>query len=123
MGLIGLLDVVGLYILFNWKKLITVMGDIDIKILGVGLGWAAADLATNNLLYIIFQAWSYEFKNEYLVSAISNNFELLEILAIANFAYGLTQKDESGARNFTAYMLIMLRYLHPSIMRIIKESP
>lgn len=85
-----MIDLVGLYILFNWKKLITVMGDIDIKILGVGLGWAAADLATNNFLYIVFQSWSYEFKNEYLVSALNSNFELLEVLALANLAYSLT---------------------------------
>lgn len=53
LGLVGLLDVVGLYILFNQKKLIVVMGDNDIKILGVGLGWAAGDLVANNLLYCI----------------------------------------------------------------------
>jgi hypothetical protein len=90
MGVVGLLDVVGLYVIFNWKKLFTVMGDIDIKILGVGLGWAAADLAFNNFFYAIGQTWAYEFKNEYLISAISANFDLLEILGVANIAYGLT---------------------------------
>lgn len=122
MGIVGILDVIGLYILFSQKKLFTVMGDIDIKILGVGLGWAAADLATNNFLYIIGQSWSYEFKHEYLVAAISSNLDLLEILAIANLAYGLTQRDEGGAKKLIAYLLVIVRYVYPTILRLVKES-
>ena len=52
--MVGLIDVVGLYIIFNAKKLINVMGDTHIKILAIGLGWAAAELMAGNFLNIIF---------------------------------------------------------------------
>ncbi len=52
-GIVGLLDIVGLYILFTSKRLLYVMSDIDIKILSIGLGWAAADIVTSNIIDII----------------------------------------------------------------------
>ena len=53
-ALVGVLDVVGFYILFSSKKMINILGDIDIKILSIGLGWAAAELVTTNFIDIIF---------------------------------------------------------------------
>jgi hypothetical protein len=50
---IGVLDIVGLYILFNGKRLVNVLGDIDIKILAIGLGWAFAELLTGNFINIV----------------------------------------------------------------------
>ena len=48
------MDVVGLYFVLNAKRLVNVMGDIEVKILSVGLGWAAAELLTTNFIDIIF---------------------------------------------------------------------
>jgi hypothetical protein len=53
-AIIGVVDIVGLYILFNGKRLVNVLGDIDIKILSIGLGWAFAELITGNFVDIIF---------------------------------------------------------------------
>ena len=47
-------DVIGLFLVFNAKRLINVLGDIEVKILSVGLGWATAELVTTHFLDIIF---------------------------------------------------------------------
>lgn len=91
-GIIGLCDVIGLYILFDSKKMISFIGEADIKIMAIGLGWAAAELFTNNFVNIILQGWANEMKVEYLIAAISTNFDILEILALATFAWILTQR-------------------------------
>ena len=53
-GLVSMVDIFGLYLLFNAKKLIAIGGEIEIKVIAIGLGWAAAELATSNFLDIIF---------------------------------------------------------------------
>ena len=53
-AVVSVSDVIGLYLIFTAKRLINVMGDIEIKILSVGLGWASAELLTTNFLDIIF---------------------------------------------------------------------
>jgi hypothetical protein len=53
-GLVNMLDLVGLYYVINAKKLFTVMGDIDIRLLSIGLGWAGADIITGHFLNVIF---------------------------------------------------------------------
>lgn len=53
-AVVSTIDIVGLYFLFNSKRLIYIMGDNDIKIISVGLGWAFAELLTSNFLDIIF---------------------------------------------------------------------
>ena len=45
-ALVSVIDVYGLYYIINDKKLITIMGDIEVKILSVGLGWAFSELLT-----------------------------------------------------------------------------
>lgn len=65
-AVVSTIDIIGLYFLFNSKRLVSVMGDIDIKIISIGLGWAFAEMLTSNLLDIIFQGWSNEMKIEYL---------------------------------------------------------
>ncbi len=115
-GIVSVVDVVGLYFLFNAKRLINVMGDIDIKILSIGLGWAAAELLTTHFLDIILQSWSNEMKMSYVLQAIGANFDLLEIIGLAGFAYTLTRKEttESGsAKRFLIYALILARNLIP----------
>lgn len=121
-GVVSCIDVVGLYFLFNAKRLINVMGDIDIKILSVGLGWAAAELLTTNFLDIILQAWSNEMKMEYVIQAVSANFDLLEIISLASLAYTLTRKDDSSAKRFLIYVLILTRYLLPVATLYLQKS-
>jgi hypothetical protein len=53
-ALVSIVDVVGLYLILNGKRLITVMGDIEVKIISVGLGWAFSELLTSHFLDIIF---------------------------------------------------------------------
>ena len=53
-ALVGAVDIVGLYLLLNAKRLITIMGDYHIKILAIGLGWAGAELLTSNFINIVF---------------------------------------------------------------------
>ena len=53
-ALVSMIDVVGLYYVFEGKRLISVMGDIEVKIISAGLGWAFAELLTSNFLDIIF---------------------------------------------------------------------
>jgi hypothetical protein len=80
------IDVVGLYLIFNAKNLITIAGDTFYKILAVGLGWAGAELLTSNFISIVLQGWSNEMKAEYIAQAIICNFDLLEILVLAYLA-------------------------------------
>ena len=61
-------------------------------------------------------------KTEYLVTAISANFDLLEIISVATFAWILTKKNESGAKKLIIYGLILARYLFPVILRYVKET-
>jgi hypothetical protein len=96
-AVVGIVDVIGLYIVFNAKRMITVLGDINVKIMAIGLGWAAADILSSNFIDIIFQAWSNEMKPEFIKQAIFCNFELLEIMTLAAFAYTLTKKETSNA--------------------------
>ncbi len=62
-----MIDVVGLYMVIDAKRLVNVMGDNDVKLLAIGLGWSAAELLTSHFLDIIFQGWSNELKMEYIV--------------------------------------------------------
>ncbi len=52
-GVIGVVDIVGLYIILNSKKFIGI-SDPLVKTLAVGLGWGCAEIMSNNLMYIIF---------------------------------------------------------------------
>jgi hypothetical protein len=120
---IGVIDIVGLYILFNGKRLVNVLGDIDIKIMSIGLGWAFAELLTGNFINIILQGWANEMKSEYLFNALSANLDLLEILSVATFAYILTKKEENGAgKKFIIFILVLARYLLPTGLRFVKEN-
>ena len=66
-AVVSVIDIVGLYLLFNSKRLVSVTGDIEVKIIAIGLGWAAAELLTSHFLSIISQGWSNEMKIEFLV--------------------------------------------------------
>ena len=120
-AVVGMVDLIGLYILFNSKRLVNILGDIDVKIMAIGLGWAAAELLSHNFLNIFFQAWSNEMKTEYIVQAISANFDLLEILSLSTLAYLLTKKDESGTKNLVIYIIALVRYLLPVGLNLAKE--
>lgn len=61
-------------------------------------------------------------KAEYLISAISSNFDLLEILSLATFAYILSRKEESGTKRLFIYALIFARYLLPVALKYVKEN-
>ena len=97
------------------------LGDLEVKVLSVGLGWAAADLATSNLLDIIFQqGWSNELKPEYLTQALGANLDFIEILLLASFAQMLTQKGNGN--KVMIYVMIVGRYLMPVVARYYKEK-
>lgn len=51
-GIVGLVDVVGLYIILSQKRLI-ISPNQNVKILAIAIGWTAAELLTTNLLSII----------------------------------------------------------------------
>ena len=121
--MISVIDVVGLYLVFRGKNLLAMAGDLDIKILSVALGWAAADLASTHLVDIIFvQGWSNAMKMEYIYTAAKANFELLEIVGLAYLAYSLTRKEESQLKRALAFNLILLHYLIPVVILLYKES-
>ncbi len=119
-ALISVIDVYGLYYILNDKKLITVMGEIQVKILSVALGWAFAELLTTQFLDIIFQAWSNEFKTIYVIQALTGNLDSIEIVGLATIAYYFTKKDES--KRILAYVLILSRYIFPVALRYVKEN-
>ncbi|CDW73298.1 UNKNOWN [Stylonychia lemnae] len=120
-ALVSCVDIVGLYFVLNAKRLMTIMGDLDVKIVAVGLGWSAAELVTSNFLDIIFQSWSNEMKSEYIMQALSANLDILEIIALTYLAYTLTKKEESSKKNLV-YILVVLRYLMPVVLRYTKEQ-
>ncbi len=115
-ALVSVIDIAGLYLLFNAKKLVNVMGDIEVKLVSIGLGWAAAELLTTHFVNIIFQSWSIEMKTEYIVNAIFANFDLLDILSLATLAYTLTKKGSSGKKIFVL-MLVLSRYIFPVVLK------
>ena len=119
-ALVSVIDVYGLYYIINDKKLINIMGDIEVKILSVGLGWAFSELLTTQLLDIIFQAWSNEFKTQFIIQALTANLDALEILALSTIAYSFTKKDES--KRTIGYILVLSRYLFPVALRFVKEN-
>lgn len=98
-----------------------IVSDINIKILAIGLGYAAAELVTTNFLDIIFQGWANEMKTEYLVSALAANLDILEIISLSALAYSLTRKDDTGVRNYVIYILVVVRYLFPVALSYTKE--
>jgi cellobiose-specific phosphotransferase system component IIC len=113
-------DLGGLFLVLGGKRLASVMGDVSVKILGVALGWAAAELLASNFVSIILQGWSNELKTEYIVAALAANLDILEIIGLTTLAYALTKKQDS---NRTAiYLLALVRYLFPVALRYAKES-
>eukprot|EP00347_Sterkiella_histriomuscorum_P010744 403375086 len=120
-ALVSMIDLVGLYYIINAKKLFTVMGDIDIRLISIGLGWAAAELVTTHLLDVVFQGWSNEFKVEYLINGLSANIDILEIISITFLTYTLTKKEESSKKNLV-YLLALGRYLLPVALKYVNQS-
>ena len=115
-----MVDMVGLYFVFSDKKMLAVAGDIDVKVLSVGLGWATAELATTYLVDIIFQqGWANGLKMEYIVSCFAANCDLLEIISLAFLAYALTRKEAS---TITIYGLVLVRYLVPVGLQFYKST-
>ncbi len=121
-AVVSTIDIVGLYMLFNSKRLIYIMGDIEIKIISVGLGWAFADLLTSNFLDIIFQGWSNEMKLEYLVQSLQANIDIFEIISMAGLAYTLTKGKDESAKSSVVYALVLARYLFPVAVSYVKEE-
>lgn len=117
---ISMLDLVGLYYVINAKKLFTVMGDIDIRLIAIGLGWAAAELVTSHFLDVIMQGWSNEFKTEYIINAFSANIDIVEIMSVSFLTYSLTKKEDAAKKNLV-YLLVLGRYLIPVAIRYMKE--
>jgi len=113
-----MIDLIGLYYVINAKKLFTVMGDIDIRLISVGLGWAGADLVTTNFLNVIFQGWSNELKAEYIINSLSANIDILEIISLAFLTYTLTKKEDTNKN--LVYLLALAKYLLPVALRYIK---
>ena len=121
-AVVSVVDLIGLYLLFNAKRLISVMGDIEFKILSVGLGWASAELLTCNFLDIIFQGWSNEMKVEYITQALAANLDIVELVTMAALAYALTRKDDGSRKRLIIYLLVLLRYLFPVALKYMKET-
>ena len=121
-ALVSCVDIVGLYFVFQGKRLQTIMGDVDVKIVAVGLGWSAAELATSNFLDIIFQSWSNEMKVEYIMQALSANLDTVEIIALAYLGYALTKRDEGSSKKNLVYILVLMRYLMPVVLRYAREQ-
>lgn len=88
-----MIDLAGIYYVLNSKQIFTVMGDSNIKVLAVGLGWAAADSITNNFLSVVFQGWANEFKSEFIINSISANIDIIEIVFLTFLAQALSKKD------------------------------
>jgi len=123
-ALVSCVDIAGLYYVFNGKRLMNIMGDVDVKIVAVGLGWSAAELLSSNFLDIIFQSWSNELKVEYIMQALSANLDAVEIVALTYLAYSLTKKDDSNngsSKRNLVYILVLMRYLMPVVLRYTKE--
>lgn len=119
-ALVSMIDLVGLYYVINAKKLFTVMGDIDIRLISIGLGWAAAELVSTHFLDVIFQGWSNELKMEYIFNALQANIDILEIISLTFLTYTLTKKEDTAMKNLV-YLLALGRYLLPVAIRYIKE--
>ena len=114
-----MIDLVGLYYLINSKKLFTVMGDVDIRLISIGLGWAAAEIFASNFLNVIFQGWTNELKTEFIINAVSANIDILEIVALTFLTNLLTKKDETSQKNLV-YLLALARFLMPVALKIAK---
>ena len=120
-GVIGVVDIVGMFILLNAKKFIGI-SDPTVKTLSVGLGWGVAELLSNNVMYIVFQIWENELKPEFLYTAFSANFDLMEVLAMTALSLILTKKEEGGCKKMFIYMLVILRCLMPAILKYASQE-
>jgi len=120
-AVVGLFDLVGLYFLLSAKKLISV-SELRIKLLAVGLGWAAADLAIHNFMYVVLQMWANEIKSEFLVTAFQANFDLLEIIVLVRLAWTLTKKEVQVTQSLAIYGIVLVRYLFPIALRFVQEG-
>ena len=81
---VSLVDVYMIAWIFTWK--FTRTTDKKTRVLGVGLGWAAAELICSHLLIFVINAGGGEFSWEYLQRAINANFSLIQGIALVNFA-------------------------------------
>jgi len=66
-------DIVGIYLLLNMKRL----GDGEIKILGIAVGWATAESLLRRLVPMWLGARQLEFNWEYIQMAIHANINLV----------------------------------------------
>jgi hypothetical protein len=89
---ITLVDLYVINTVFTWKM--TRSADKRTRMLGVGLGWGAAEMICSHLLIFIVNAGSGEFSWEYLQRAISANWSLFQLIATACLVY--SRSNTSG---------------------------
>eukprot|EP00357_Protocruzia_adherens_P024399 CAMPEP_0115036308 /NCGR_PEP_ID=MMETSP0216-20121206/42038_1 /TAXON_ID=223996 /ORGANISM="Protocruzia adherens, Strain Boccale" /LENGTH=177 /DNA_ID=CAMNT_0002416097 /DNA_START=20 /DNA_END=550 /DNA_ORIENTATION=+ len=90
---ISVVDIIGLDITLRSKL---VSGPSSVKILSVGLGWAAtANAVLSNLLTLALNATSSEFTWDYILLAVSANIITLNIFSLAALVW-LMRRASSG---------------------------
>jgi hypothetical protein len=77
---VSLVDLYMIAWIFTWK--FTRTTDKKTRVLGVGLGWAAAELICSHLLIFVINAGGGEFSWEYLQRAINANLSLIQGISL-----------------------------------------
>ena len=77
---VSLVDLYMIAWIFTWK--FTRTTDKKTRVLGVGLGWAAAELICSHFLIFAINAGGGEFSWEYLQRAINANFSLIQGISL-----------------------------------------
>lgn len=83
--LITLIDIYVLTTVFSWKASRT--ADKKTRMIGIGLGWGAAELICSHLLIFIVNAGGGEFSWEYMQRAINANWGLFQVIVVACLVY------------------------------------
>jgi len=98
------------------------IGDLQAKLLSIGIGWALGESIFNNFVYNIMQIWGNEIKIEYITTALSANFDLLEVLTLVGLVHTLALKTTTQAMSVILYTLILMRFMVPVYLRSMREG-
>lgn len=91
---VSLIDLVMLSWVFTWR--LTRATDKRTRVLGVGLGWSAAELICSHFLIFAINAGGGEFSWEYLQRAINANFTLIQGIALVSLVPGFFDRSKFG---------------------------
>jgi hypothetical protein len=114
--IIASLDIIGIYLILN-----RAVGDKEIKILGIGLGWSLGENILSRLAPLWMGARGLEFEWKYIQMAILSNINMLFYISLVTLVFLYSRKiiDELTKRNIRYQMVLFISF--PLITEVVKR--